>query len=577
MQNAIYRYINNIMDTRAKWMCILILLISLLSAIAVTLSPIFISRITALLTPAKSNTLLIVYLLGIAYILVISLNKIFNITSLFLQSHLRTHCISGVSKEYFQSIYRNPSIIGENQNSGDISQKLNQATNDIYMLISNISFSLVPPIFQLVIALTVILSSKDWVVALLFFTYTITFSSFSILTSSMLIVKRKALMASGLKTYSLLIDSVQNFPVVRTFNCFDFFFQRFNNGLTNDINSQQAYWKVTFILMCVSGLLQILFFGSSFIYTLYHVINGTTTLSHFILISSYLLVISSPLENLGQAFTSFMQTYRSLGGFVKDLKMVPAKDIEPITHVTNQAVLNLCLKEVCFRYPGNENFQFGPVSLTLSKGKFITITGKSGAGKSTLLKILTRNISPSSGSYFIAQHDAKALSDDEFYRMTAYVSQDDYVFMDTVRFNLQIANPEASDEQLLDALAKANLTFKDEENGSTLDRNITNEGGNLSGGQRQKLSLARLFLRNPAIIFLDEITSSLDIPTEKKLLQQIRDTFTQAVIINVSHRPSTFVFSDEIVIIGNGHVLEHGPYSQLKTNNSYLNDIIKAT
>ncbi|HBY1639474.1 TPA: ATP-binding cassette domain-containing protein, partial [Klebsiella pneumoniae] len=143
----------------------------------------------------------------------------------------------------------------------------------------------------------------------------------------------------------------------------------------------------------------------------------------------------------------------------------------------------------------------------------------------------------------IGSKDYQSILDDDFYNIVSYVSQDDFIFMDTLRFNLQIANPKATEEQMLQALELSGLSNMNDT--SLLSRSIADGGVDFSGGQRQKLSLARLLLRNPKIIILDEVSSSMDIKTEEHCFRTIRSKFPDATIINITHRPASLILSDE--------------------------------
>jgi len=148
--------------------------------------------------------------------------------------------------------------------------------------------------------------------------------------------------------------------------------------------------------------------------------------------------------------------------------------------------------------------------------------------------------------------------------------------MDTLRFNLQIACPEASDEKLLNALTLSQLNDIPCDNPKALlDLKIGDNGMTLSGGQRQRLSLARLFLRQPQVIILDEVTSSLDVINERKVLSNIKMNFPSAIVINISHRRSTFDCSDEIIVLDKNGIVDRGSLTSLAHGNSYIKSILQ--
>ncbi len=548
-------FIFRTLSKRGRIMLLVVTLLSAFASVMVIYVPVLLSLLTAQLTQNVSLAMSAVYMLGVSYVIVISLQKIVGFTSIYLQSILRILSISSLSKRYLKSIYDTSDANSGKNNSGEMSQALNQATNDVYILINAFTSSLFPPVIQLVVAIIFIINSGDILVAGVFTVFAVSYSALNIFFSKRLALARNTLMESGRKTYGLLVDSVQNVPVVRSFNTFDYFFTRFRETLLSDLKTQRAYWRLNFVNLSLGGLLQLCFFGISFFYTLHNVLTGVSPLSHFILISSYLLVISAPLENLGQAYIDFVQSGNSLKLFIDRNRLNEEKS-------GNQASLcvgkieNVILKDLVYCYP-NSGFRLGPVSLSFEKGSFTSVSGFNGSGKSTLMKILTRQYRPASGEYLLSGVDVNKISTASFCEKMAYVSQDDFIFRDSVEFNLHIANPEATREQMLAAVRKAGFSPDDCSDSEILSRQLSDAGVNLSGGQRQKLSLARLFLRNPELILLDEITSSLDMQAERQLLLEVRNSFPSATIISISHRPAAFAISDSVIIFENGQVSEH--------------------
>lgn len=550
-----FQFIFNRLSKGGRALLLMVTILSFFASVMVIIVPVLLSLLTERMTQHVNTTMTGIYMVGLSYVVVISLQKIVGFTSVYFQSVLRIFSISSLSKYYLKSIYDASSANSGKNNSGEMSQELNQATNDIYILINAFTNSFFPPVVQMIVAVVFIINSGDYFVAATFTIFALSYSVLNIIFSRRLVQSRNILMESGRKTYGLLVDSVQNVPVVRSFNTFGYFFARFRETLLSDLKSQRAYWRLNFISLYLGGILQLSFLGISFFYTLHNVLTGASPLSHFILISSYLLVISSPLENLGQAYIDFVQSGHSLKLFIERNRLTE-KHSDSNVYTRLQTVDDVVLKDLVYRYPESE-FMIGPLNITFKKGSFTSITGLNGSGKSTLMKILTRQYQAESGEYLLSGINVHQISTASFCEQIAYVSQDDFIFRDTVEFNLRIANPEATHDQLMEAVRKASLTFDDYSGSNILSKLLSDAGTNLSGGQRQKLSLARLFLRHPTLILLDEITASLDVQAERKLLQEVRSTFPQVTIINISHRPAGFAVSDMVVVVEKGQIAEH--------------------
>jgi ABC-type multidrug transport system fused ATPase/permease subunit len=230
---------------------------------------------------------------------------------------------------------------------------------------------------------------------------------------------------------------------------------------------------------------------------------------------------------------------------------------------------------VTFSYHGASRPALADLSLRIPRGSVFAIAGLSGAGKSTLLDLLLRFQAPQSGSIRIdgmplAEIDAKS-----WRGRIAVVNQDPYLFDDTVRYNIKYGRPEASDDEFAEAvrIACADDFIRQLPNG--FDTIIGERGTQISGGQRQRLALARAIIRNPDLLILDEATSALDAVTERALQQTLRDGDRRRTVIIVAHRLSMIEMADEVVVLEDGRLVEHGRPSALLQSDSRLRWIFK--
>lgn len=259
---SVLSYLRSIIKNEAKNKFYLIITLSVLASVFVALTPVIISKLTALLQ-VNSGDHTIIFLMGLSYILIISLEKMVSFLSVYMQNILRIQCVACISEDYLFRLYKKEYSDGMT-NSGDMSQRLNQASNDIYVMISNVALTLFPPVFQLSLAIIFILNSGDFVVSLMFSLYALTFVFINYFFIKKLVLAREQLMDSGRNTYKLLVDSVRNIPVVRGFNSFSFFFKRFHKTLADDTKTQNTYWKLDFINVLCASLVQTVFFAVLF-------------------------------------------------------------------------------------------------------------------------------------------------------------------------------------------------------------------------------------------------------------------------------------------------------------------------
>jgi ATP-binding cassette, subfamily B, multidrug efflux pump len=234
---------------------------------------------------------------------------------------------------------------------------------------------------------------------------------------------------------------------------------------------------------------------------------------------------------------------------------------EPAPEPTARAELELCGVE--FRYPGADEPVLRDVSLRAGPGRTTAIVGSTGAGKTTLLSLVPRLIDVTAGSVLVDGVDVREFEPEALRARIGLVPQQAYLFTGTVASNLRYGNPDATDEQLWQALEIAQAKDFVEEMPGGLEAPITQGGTNVSGGQRQRLSIARALIRQPEIYLFDDAFSALDLATDAALRAALRPHVTDAAIVVVAQRVSTIIDADEIIVLDNGSVVGAGTHHQL--------------
>ena len=220
-------------------------------------------------------------------------------------------------------------------------------------------------------------------------------------------------------------------------------------------------------------------------------------------------------------------------------------------------------KEVDFKYAGNENMILENINLEIKKGQTVAIVGKSGAGKTTLSDLIPRFYDPYNGNIFIDNNDVKDCSLKSLRSLIGIVTQNIILFNDSIKNNIAYGSKNANDKELTNALKSANL----HDLVSKLDRGINTiigeNGIKLSGGEKQRLSIARALVKNPQILILDEATASLDSESEKKVHNAIDNVIKDRTVIVIAHRLSTIINADKIIVMDKGRIVEQGNHLEL--------------
>ncbi len=308
------------------------------------------------------------------------------------------------------------------------------------------------------------------------------------------------------------------------------------------------------------------------------IISGKLSLGELIAISLLSNLISKPISNLGILMFNIQYLDGELGRFndVIDNNIEPtirsffSPDIENLSYISRRLSGKIELENLEFQFSKTKSLMFDSLNLTLNAGKHLALIGKSGSGKSTLLKLMCGLISQTKGRILFDGKSITATSDRLFRQSLSLVSQDPFIFRGSILDNLTLWDTEFNKNECLEILEELGLL--EELGGSSCLNKQLNEGGrNISGGQRQRLEIARALLRKPTIMFMDEGTSALDEKRERKVIQYIKKK--QCSLITVAHRLYSAEVSNHIIILEAGHIKEMGKTEVLLKDSSSVYNV----
>lgn len=290
--------------------------------------------------------------------------------------------------------------------------------------------------------------------------------------------------------------------------------------------------------------------------------NGTITLPQAFLIIMLAADFFLPLRLLGSFFHVAMN---SMAASDKLFKLLDTKEEEHGTEIPENLDGDIKIKDLSFSYD-NEKTVLNDISATFKKHELISIVGESGCGKSTLASLLCGTTKGYSGGITIGGVEIKDIDEKTLMNNITAVNFNSYIFAGTVRENMIIADKSASDEKMIEALKMVNLwSFLSEQNG--LDTKLNQQGSNFSGGQRQRLAIARALLHNTPIYVFDEVTSNIDAESENDIMTVIHNMAKIKTVILISHRLENVVGSDKILLLDKGKIEESGTHSELMSLN----------
>ncbi|HBI8827519.1 TPA: SAV1866 family putative multidrug efflux ABC transporter [Staphylococcus aureus] len=295
----------------------------------------------------------------------------------------------------------------------------------------------------------------------------------------------------------------------------------------------------------------------------YLAISGSITVGTLAAFVGYLELLFGPLRRLVASFTTLTQSFASMDRVFQlideDYDIKNGVGAQPIEIKQGR----IDIDHVSFQYNDNEAPILKDINLSIEKGETVAFVGMSGGGKSTLINLIPRFYDVTSGQILIDGHNIKDFLTGSLRNQIGLVQQDNILFSDTVKENILLGRPTATDEEVVEAAKMANAHDFIMNLPQGYDTEVGERGVKLSGGQKQRLSIARIFLNNPPILILDEATSALDLENES-IIQEALDVLSKdRTTLIVAHRLSTITHADKIVVIENGHIVETGTHREL--------------
>jgi len=455
-----------------------------------------------------------------------------------------------------------PYSVFEDQRSGETLGKLQKVRTDVEKLISasiNILFtSLVGIIFVMGYAFSV-----HWLIAPIYFLTVPLLGILSSVLSKKIKVIQKVIVAETTALAGATTESLRNIELVKSLGLASQEISRLNN--TTDKILQLELKKVRYIrsLSFIQGTVVNFLRTSIMFLMLYLIFTRAITVGQFFSLFIYSFFIFGPLQELGNIINIYREAEVSLKNFqdILDMKKEPV----PAHPAPLPSLETLAFTHVGFQHQSASAPALTDISFDVRRGDTIAFVGPSGAGKTTLVKLLVGLYPPQSGDILYNGHSAATIDLNQLRERIGFVTQDTQLFSGTIRENLLFVNPSATDEDCLDVLRKAacHTLLARAHNG--LDTVIGEGGVKVSGGEKQRLSIARALLRRPHLLVFDEATSSLDSLTEEEIGQTIREVGTSqdVMTILIAHRLSTIMHADRILVLERGSIVESGTHDEL--------------
>jgi ATP-binding cassette subfamily B protein len=450
--------------------------------------------------------------------------------------------------------------------TGGITRDIERGARAVSSLVGFLLFRIAPTILEILMVAGIMFAKLDWVFGVITLITLAAYIGFTVTITEWRtqFVRRANTLDS--EAYGRAIDSLLNYETVKYFGNEKYEAERYDNSLVEwermALKSQRSLGMLNAaqaLVIAIGITLMVLRAANG-------VVQGTLTLGDLVMVNAFLLQMFQPLNFLGVMYRQIKESITDVERMFTLLKrpqeVADAKDAH-VLQVTTGAVK---FEHVCFAYNPDRPI-LNDVDFSIPAGKTVAVVGSSGAGKSTLARLLFRFYDVGAGNISIDGQDIRQVTQDSLRAAIGVVPQDTVLFNDNIYYNIAYGRPGASREEVVEAARAAHILGFIESLPKGWDTVVGERGLKLSGGEKQRVAIARTLLKNPVILILDEATSALDTKTEKAIQAELQEIARDRTTLIIAHRLSTVDEADEILVMENGCIVERGRHPELLAKN----------
>ena len=477
-------------------------------------------------------------------------------------SRVRYHAMRGISSRVLKHLYSLSLSYHLDRKTGGITRDLERGTNSLSSILNYLVFNIFPTAAEFTFVAIILLGRYEPHFAIVTFSTVALYIAFTLLVTNWRMHYRHEMNAQESKANSFAVDGMLNYETVKYFTNEKYELKQYDDTLDQwegaAVKSQSSMSLLNFgqgAVIAVGVTLMM-------IYAAQGVVDGSMTLGDLVLVNTMMLQLFIPLNFLGIIYRALKYSLADMDMMLKLLdteRTVKDKDDAKELNVTDAVVR---FDNVCFDYNQDRKILNG-VSFEIPHGNKVAVVGPSGAGKSTLARLLFRFYDVDSGSISIDQQNISEVSQASLRDNIGIVPQDTVLFNHSIEHNIRYAKLDATDEEIHQAARHANIHDFIISLPQGYDTVVGERGLKLSGGEKQRIAIARVILKNPRILVFDEATSSLDSHSEQLILESLKQVAERHTTLVIAHRLSTVIDADNIIVLDKGAVVEQGTHQQL--------------
>ena len=478
-----------------------------------------------------------------------------------LFSKVSQHSIRQISLKMFEHLHNLSLQFHLNRQTGALAKYIDRGTKGIDFLLRYVLFNVVPTFFEIFLVAAILFYLYGFWYA---FVTLITIGLYSYLTFQITEwrnVFRKRMNKSDNEVSTKMIDSLLNYETVKYFNNEIYESNRLDESLKEyELAANQSRHSLS-LLNIAQTFIIMLGITIMLVMSAYGIRNGDISIGGFVVINAYMLQLYQPLNFLGSVYREIRQALTDMENMFSLLDVSPSSKSD-LENLPNSNLTEIRFENVSFDYDVRRTI-INNITFKVPDGKKVAIVGPTGAGKSTISRLLFKFYNPKKGNIYINDTNINKISQESLSKIIGVVPQDTVLFNDTIYYNIAYGNTYSTKEEIISAAKNADIHNFIKILPDGYETIVGERGLKLSGGEKQRVAIARTILKNPRIFFFDEATSALDTSTEKEIQKNLEKISKNKTTLVIAHRLSTAASADNIIVLDKGVVIEEGSHSEL--------------
>ncbi len=487
-------------------------------------------------------------------------------------ARVRYHAMRRLATEVMTHLHQLSLSFHLGRQTGAISRDLDRGTRSVSSILNYMVFSIIPMVVEFSLVAVILLANYDLIFTLITFGTVAVYIAFTFAVTEWRMDYRHTMNRLESQSNSRAIDSLINYETVKYFGNEQLELKRFDSTLDEweeaAVKSQSSMSILNFGQGAIIGLgvTAIMFFAAD------GVVDGSMSIGDLVLVNAFLLQLFIPLNFLGMVYRQIKYSLADMDLIFKLMEEEPEIQDRPDAPAMALKAGEVKFSHVDFSYvPERKILQ--DVDFTIRPGEKLAVVGHSGAGKSTLSRLLFRFYDVNAGAVLIDGQDVREVTQESLRRVIGVVPQDTVLFNNTIYYNLAYGRTDASQQEIEAAAAMAHIGEFIESLPQGYQTLVGERGLKLSGGEKQRIAIARAILKRPRILVFDEATSSLDTQTEQAILETMQEVAENYTTLVIAHRLSTVVDADQILVMDGGRIIEQGNHRQLLAQGGVYRDM----